>query len=501
MSNKGKHHAPKHDRDDDDVSIQSLADRYLRRDGLSFDFQAGREKYSYQVAIADEGHDVLVGGKARDYLWGMGGNDKIAGAGENDIAYGGSGNDTMSGGIGADRFDGGAGNDRVFGGAEADMVMGGAGDDYLDEGKGHGDVEGGPGNDILVGGQGPDAFGVDRMSGNDTIKDFTPGPGMFDHLALRDLRWEDLTIADTAAGVKVTWAGGSVVLENVLKSELAQDDFMFANQPDLPPSARDVSGPTPERSTPSTDGPSFRAEHLPGQGFDKPFDKALKDGEVRFTFQDGESYQIAVGTGRGDTLTGGATWDHLFGRDGNDRLIGNGGNDILQGDAGNDELNGGGGLDRLDGGMGDDRLFGGDMADELMGMAGADYIDAGAGHDMIEGGMGDDRMRGGTGADAFIVDPTSGNDVVLDIEVRGEAQGAFDHLALRDILPEQVSVRDTSRGALVSWNTDSDAAAEGSVLLQDVFKADLRQSDFMFVNAPGFVAGIDDFGSQYVFSA
>jgi Ca2+-binding RTX toxin-like protein len=139
--------------------------------------------------------------------------------------------------------------------------------------------------------------------------------------------------------------------------------------------------------------------------------------------------------------------------------------------------------------------------DELMGMAGNDYLDAGAGHDMIEGGMGNDRIRGGTGADAFIVDPMSGFDVVLDFEATGLAQGAFDHLALRDILPEQVSVADTAEGAFVSWNTNADAQPEAGVLLQDVFAADLRQSDFMFVSEPGFVAGIDDFGSHLIFPA
>lgn len=496
----GRGHGREDDRDDD-VSIQTRARDYMRRDGLSFDFDAGKEKHSYQVSIGDGGADILVGGKARDYFWGLGGNDRIAGRDQNDVAYGDSGNDTMTGGAGADRLNGGEGNDRVFGGGDADMVAGGPGNDYLDEGRGHGDVEGGPGNDILIGGPGPDAFGVDRMSGNDVIKDFTPGPGMFDHLALRDLRWEDLTIADTSAGARVSWEGGSVVLENVRKSQLAQDDFMFANQPDLPPGPRDVSEPARERPTPSSEGPTFNAEPLPGRQFDKAFDQALKDGEVRFTFQGDETYQVAVGTSGANSLIGGEALDHLFGRGGNDRLLGNGGDDILQGDAGNDQLNGGAGMDRLNGGSGNDRLAGGDMADELMGMDGADFIDGGAGHDMIEGGMGNDDITGGAGADAFIVDPMSGFDVVRDMQVRGEAQGAFDHLALRDILPEQVSVEDTARGALVSWNTDGDAAAEGSVLLQDVFKADLRQSDFMFVSAPGFVSGIDDFGSHYIFAA
>ena len=502
MWNKGKQHGH-HDRrgDDDEHSLQWLADRYLRREGLSFDFQAGREKYAYQVAIGDEGNDVLTGGRRRDYFWGLSGHDRIAGGDENDILYGDSGNDVMTGGAGADRLEGGKGNDRIFGGDGDDLVIGSMGDDYLDEGRGHGDVEGGPGRDTLIGGEGPDAFGVDRMSGDDVIKDFTAGPGMFDHLALRDLRWEDLTIADTSAGARVSWAGGSVLLEGVRKSQLAQDDFMFANQPDLPPGSRDADSPTPERPSPTSQEPSLSRKPLPGDDFDKAFDKSVKERPAGFAFQGDEDYQVIVGSRHGDVLTGGPTWDHLFGRDGNDRLFGNGGNDILQGDAGNDELHGGSGLDRLDGGLGNDRLFGGDMADTLMGMEGDDLLDAGAGHDMIEGGMGNDTIRGGTGADAFIVDPTSGHDVVLDFEVRGDAQGAFDHLALRDILPEQVSVRDTPRGALVSWNADRDLAPEGSVLLQDVFKADLRQSDFMFINAPGFVAGIEDFGSHYIFPA
>lgn len=139
------------------------------------------------------------------------------------------------------------------------------------------------------------------------------------------------------------------------------------------------------------------------------------------------------------------------------------------------------------------------MVDDIMGMDGADSIDAGAGHDMIEGGMGDDTITGGTGADAFIVDPHSGFDTITDMEVRGEAQGAFDHLALRDIRPDQVTVVDQTEGAFVSWNTDRDADAEGGVLLQGVFRADLRQSDFMFVDAPGFVAGISETGSDWIF--
>lgn len=490
-----------HDDHDSEESFNHQFDAYLASGGASFDFDAGREHYKYQIAIGNDAPNVLGGANARDYFWGLGGNDSISGGRQDDILYGDSGNDVLSGGDGADRGVGGSGNDSVYGGRGDDMVMGGPGNDYLDEGAGHGGLEGGPGNDTLVGGQGPDAFVVEPGSGDDVIRDFTAGPGMFDHLALRNLRWEDLSFLDTSTGVKISWTGGSVLLEGVHKANLAQDDFMFADEPDLPPSSRDAEGPAPERPSPSQEGPQFRAHELPGERFDRIADKALKDGPVQFTFQGDETYQVAVGTNGNDRFSGGAAWDHFFGRDGNDTASGGDGDDILQGDAGNDSLSGGAGADRLDGGMGNDTLAAGAAGDEVMGRDGNDSIDAGAGHDMIEGGRGDDTIAGGTGADAFIVSPDSGFDTILDFEATGEAQGAFDHLALRDIQPQEVSVADTANGAVVTWDTRGNPNPEGGVLLVGVFKADLRQSDFMFIDQPGFVAGISDFGSDYIFPA
>lgn len=94
------------------------------------------------------------------------------------------------------------------------------------------------------------------------------------------------------------------------------------------------------------------------------------------------------------------------------------------------------------------------------------------------------------------MDPRSGDDAILDFVATGAAQGAFDHIALRDIRPDQVSVSDADDGALVSWDVDGD---EGSVLLVGLAPSDLRQSDFMFLDEPGFVEGIDATGSHYIF--
>lgn len=464
-------------------------------DKLVFDFDMHR------IAVGSNGNDRIGQSPLNDYLWGRGGADSLGGGAGKDVLYGDGGNDLLSGNAGADLLYGGLGADRMYGGALGDTLRGEEGNDYLDEGDGHGDLEGGPGNDTLVGGQGPDAFTVNRTSGDDVIRDFTAGPGMFDHLALGDgLRWEDLTISETGAGTRVSWAEGSVLLEGVRKSDLAQDDFMFAEAPDLPPASRDAPGAAPERPTPSVAGPQITSSSLGGEqeSFDAKADAMLKKGGLSFDF---DRYEVSIGTSRGDHLEGGSAWDQMFGRAGNDSLHGHGGNDVLNGDAGNDELKGDEGMDQLDGGTGNDRLYGGAMADMLMGGDGADRLDAGAGHDMLEGGRGNDTLVGGTGADAFIVDPMSGDDVVFDFEATGPAQGAFDHVALRDIDAEDLRIADTCTGARISWDVNHDGRYEGSVLLHGVDVSDLRQSDFMFVSEPQFVPGISDAGSDYIFAA
>jgi hypothetical protein len=110
------------------------------------------------------------------------------------------------------------------GNEKQDFLFGQGGDDQI------------AGNRGLVGGPGPDAFVFRPESDNDVIKGFTAGPGMFDHMAFEDgLRWQDLTITDTDKGALISWQGGSVLLEGVAKSALAQDDFMFSDKPGLPP--------------------------------------------------------------------------------------------------------------------------------------------------------------------------------------------------------------------------------------------------------------------------
>lgn len=412
----------------------------------------------YVFFVGNQARNGYPGSERMDIAFGRGGNDRLTGGPADDDLIGGSGNDRLSGGSGADHLDGGAGNDILAGGDADDMLVGGTGNDYLNEGAGHGDLEGGPGNDILLGGPGADAFMIDPNSGHDVIKDFRAGPGMFDHLALQGITPNELLFEDTPSGVLISWNEGtsSVLLEGVAKNELAQDDFMFTDSKELLP----VGGPETASAAASSDA-VWWPSHDP------------RAASATFQFDD---FNLKTGTSGDDVFPATAYRDFYFGGSGNDLLTGGAGADHLAGDAGSDTLYGGDGQNDLRGGDGNDQLFGGKDADMLMGGNGGDRLSAGAGHDMLDGGSGDDILDGGPGADAFVVTPTSGNDVVIGGFTPGP--GAFDHIAFEEILPNQVSVSDTPQGALVSWGS-------GSILLEGIQKNQLVQDDFMFDSVEG----------------
>ena len=116
----------------------------------------------------------------------------------------------------------------------------------------------------------------------------------------------------------------------------------------------------------------------------------------------------------------------------------------------------------------------------------SDLLRGDEGMDRLDGGSGNDRLYGGAMADMF-----DGQ----DFEATGLAQRAFDHVAFR---AEDLAIRDTRSGALISWDVNDDGRNEGSILLKDVDVADMRQSDFMFGSEQQFAPGICDFGSHYI---
>jgi len=132
----------------------------------------------------------------------------------------------------------------------------------------------------------------------------------------------------------------------------------------------------------------------------------------------GDGSNVLVGGSGDDTITGGSGVDTVDGGDGVDVIDVAGGNDLVQAGAGNDRVYGGAGDDQLLGGSGDDRLEGGIGADVLQGEEGNDTLLGGDGNDQLSGGQGNDNLQGEAGDDAYLFGANSGSDTIVD------AQGA-----------------------------------------------------------------------------
>jgi len=191
----------------------------------------------YRVSVGTGGADRIIGDDACDKIWGLAGDDVIDGGDRDNNLFGGAGNDTLAGGSEIDQIDGGDGDDLLAGGGGEDALKGGDGSDRLEAGSGHDMVDGGIGDDMLIGGVGADVFIVGPASGHDIVADFDAGPGAFDHLAFRALRADNLTVQEIGGSVLISWSGGtaSITLDGVAAEDLAQDDFMFVEAPDLMP--------------------------------------------------------------------------------------------------------------------------------------------------------------------------------------------------------------------------------------------------------------------------
>jgi VCBS repeat-containing protein len=113
------------------------------------------------------------------------------------------------------------------------------------------------------------------------------------------------------------------------------------------------------------------------------------DGQATATVQ----VKVRAGGNGGETFTGDAGTDLIFGQ---------GGNDTINGQVGDDLLCGGGGNDILSGGDGNDTMSGGDGNDILSGGAGDDGMSGGGGNDRLTGGPGADRFSGGAGNDVAV---------------------------------------------------------------------------------------------------
>ena len=110
------------------------------------------------------------------------------------------------------------------------------------------------------------------------------------------------------------------------------------------------------------------------------------------------------GTGAAETITAGASGNHVLGLAGNDTITGGPGRDCLEGGAGRDHLEGEAGRDVLVGGSGGDVLLGGPSDDKVVGGSGADHIsEAPRAYSAGALATGSNRISGGPGADVLDV--------------------------------------------------------------------------------------------------
>jgi hypothetical protein len=146
-------------------------------------------------------------------------------------AIGGNGRDVITGNQFANRLEGNGGGDDISAGAGDDTVIGGIGGDTL---------QGGADNDTLTGGTGAgtdtdlDTFLFEPGWGHDTITDFVVGPRSFgggDLLAFGTTTGitslSQLSMTDTASGLKIEFGGNSITLNGISKGALQEWNFAF----------------------------------------------------------------------------------------------------------------------------------------------------------------------------------------------------------------------------------------------------------------------------------
>lgn len=221
---------------------------------------------------------MLEDANGNDVVYGGNGNDAINGGSGDDSFNGGSGDDTLKGGDDNDTLDGGQGADELRGGYQIDTVSYGSasakvlvdlqnsanninanftesdarqdtyfnieniiGSEFNDNLRGDdfsNRIDGRGGNDFLVGRDGADTFvfhggfSTALTTDQDTILDFTVGTDMIDiSTNAHILTWLDLeqnNLSQIGSDARIDDGNGNVlILKNVSKDDLTEDDFIF----------------------------------------------------------------------------------------------------------------------------------------------------------------------------------------------------------------------------------------------------------------------------------
>ncbi len=356
--------------DSNDFLYGGTDDDLLRGQGAD-DFLYGQNGHDrlYGGALTDNlfggwGNDVLDGGLGADHMLGGKGNDAYVvndardsileyaaegvdlvqtnlatytlGVQLENLSYTGAGSFSGTGTVGANEMNGGAGNDRLVGLGGHDRLNGAAGNDLLDGGLGNDTMTGGSGNDSYVVGATGDQVIESANSGTDLV---STSLGVYS----LGVDLENLTFIGVGRFV-----GAGNGLANSLVAAAGNDRLSGLAGTDT------LSGGAGD-------------DHLTGGlGAD-----VLNGG----TGIDTASYQLASLGVRADLTTrlyagaGEAAGDSFIGIE---RLEGSGFGDSLSGDAADNLIWGLGGDDILSARAGDDRLYGGAGADRFVFLKGYD---------------------------------------------------------------------------------------------------------------------------------
>jgi Ca2+-binding RTX toxin-like protein len=240
------------------------------------------------------GHGALEGTTHADVIVGGAGVDRIKAGGGNDLICTRGGADLIEGGVGSDRIDAGSGGDEVVGENGSDTVLAGGGSDT---------VIGKRGNDRLFGGPGARDF-LDSGLGDDTLDG---GPGGLDQVI---------------GGVGNDRLNGGDGDGDLLRPDFGRDT---------------VAGGAGAHDTASfaVSGQNSVIFGAGGVVVDLAAGKAEGDGEDTLA-----GIEDVIGTPFGDTISGDAGPNELYGAGGIDDLIGAGPADVAHGGIGLDRCRG-----------------------------------------------------------------------------------------------------------------------------------------------------------------
>ena len=471
------------------------------------------ETYEFETGDEETGEiDVstfvnVTGSMHGDHLTGDGFGNHLAGGAGDDSLRGGAGGDVLAGGPGADRLDGGEDAkernnmvpDPADGAAEDAMV------DASEDWAAYRGADGGVTVNLNTGmGTAGAAMGdtlrnieliwgsMDTMNGDTFIAsegaDYIHGDGGSD------------TISYEASKHGVT-----VTLNNGQWTAGTDDDGIAGNEDDVP-AVFDAAAQTEVDGW--RDGTTTRPAAV--QVADEvTTTKSYAEGDVL------ASIENVTGSRSADYIAGDGVPNVIMGGGGNDELVGSGGNDELHGGAGNDtlgmrsvrpavDIDGNGettdtvddvdeadtGLDAIANDAGDDTMYGN---------AGNDDIFGGTGNDTLVGGAGDDDLTGGDGVDTFVFGPGDGSDVIIDIQIGGNAAeeitnrtGNGDYIDLTAFGIRLGDLMDllSERASNVIVNLEDYGG--GRITIQDTTIAELSTDDFALIHndANGAMDGI-----------